>query len=571
MMRILQAGRLSGPAAKWVVGGMAVLVLLATGLPASALTKQQIYDEMVSINQQMAAVKGQPGQGAELAQLRARFDELVDELGYQPSFPSAADPGPPRLGGGPSVPPNCVSSTDSFPSTDTPLPINDLMTTTSTLAVAGLDTYIWDVNVETSITHTWNADINPMVLTSPSGTVVTLTSANGGSNDNVFNGTLWDDDGGDTNPPGPATDNTYANLVTETPLVPEEALAHFRGEDPNGNWTLAIDDTALADTGSLASWTLTITTLTGPPIEVTSSFPSTDTPLPINDLMTTTSTLAVSGLDTYICDVDVNTSITHTWNADINPMVLTSPGGTVNTMTSANGGSNDNVFNGTLWTDDAGATNPPGPVTDNTFANLVTETPLCVEEALGAFVGEDPNGNWILAIDDTALADTGSLADWSLDITTCTCVQPDADLEVTKTGVAAGDQIIWTVTVTNNGPDDATGVVVTDPLDPCTTYVSDDCGGADVPPWTWNVGNLANGASAVCNVTVDASACPVGQVSNTATASGNETDPTPGNDAATAAVGVGSVLEIPTLGRAGLVLLLLAISLGALVILRRRG
>jgi hypothetical protein len=125
--------------------------------------------------------------------------------------------------------------------------------------------------------------------------------------------------------------------------------------------------------------------------------------------------------------------------------------------------------------------------------------------------------------------------------------------------------------VTNNGPDDATGVVVTDPLDPCTTYVSDDCGGADVPPWTWNVGNLANGASAVCNVTVDASACPVGQVSNTATASGNETDPTPGNDAATAAVGVGSVLEIPTLGRAGLVLLLLAISLGALVILRRRG
>jgi uncharacterized repeat protein (TIGR01451 family) len=571
MMRIRHAGRLSRPTAKCVVGGIAVLVLLAAGLPASALTKQEIYDEMVSINQQIAAVKGQPGQGAQLAQLQARFDELVAELGYRPGFPSAADPGAPRLGGGPGAPPNCVSATNSFPSTDTPLPINDLLTTTSTLAVAGLDTYIWDVNVETSITHTWNADINPMVLTSPSGTVVTLTSANGGSNDNVYNGTLWDDDGGDTNPPGPASDNIYANLVTETPLVPEEALAHFVGEDPNGNWTLQITDTALADTGSLATWTLTITTLTGPPIEVTSSFPSTDTPLPINDLLTTTSTLAVAGLDTYICDVDVNTSITHTWNADINPMNLTSPGGTVNTMTSANGGSNDNVFNGTLWTDDAGATNPPGPASDNIYANLVTETPLCFEEAAGAFIGEDPNGNWVLTITDTALADTGSLANWSLDITTCTCVQPDADLAVAKTGVAAGDQIVWTITVTNNGPDDATGVVVTDPLDPCTTYVSDDCGGANVPPWTWNVGNLANGANAVCNVTVDASACPVGQVSNTATASGNETDPTPGNDAATAAVGVGSVLEIPTLGRAGLVLLLLAISLGALVILRRRG
>jgi hypothetical protein len=31
------------------------------------------------------------------------------------------------------------------------------------------------------------------------------------------------------------------------------------------------------------------------------------------------------------------------------------------------------------------------------------------------------------------------------------------------------------------------------------------------------------------------------------------------------------VLEIPTLGRAGLLLLLLAITLGALVLLRRRG
>ncbi|MGH7341426.1 MAG: proprotein convertase P-domain-containing protein, partial [Candidatus Rokuibacteriota bacterium] len=369
----------------------------------------------------------------------------------------------------------------------------------------------------------------------------------------------------------PVTDNLFANLVVETPLVPEEALGHFRGEDPNGNWVLTIADTALADVGTLSTWTLTIVTFTAPPIETTTSFPSTDTPLPINDLATTTSTLAVSGLDTYICDVDVNTSITHTWNADLN-MTLTSPGATASTMSTANGGSNDNVFNGTLWDDNAGATNPPGPVTDNLFANLVVETPLCFEEALGAFIGQDPNGNWVYTITDTALADVGTLSTWSLDITTCTCVQPDTDLEVTKSGApGAGSQIIWTITVTNNGPDDATGVVVTDPLAACTVFVGDDCGGANVPPWTWIIGALANGASETCNVTVDASACPVGSVSNTASATGNENDPTPANNTSTAAIGVGSVLEIPTLGRAGLVLLLLAITLGALVILRRRG
>ena len=207
MMRICHAGRLSGPTAKCVVGGIVILVLLAAGLPASAATKQEIWDQMVSINQQIQAIKGQPGQEAQLVQLRSQLDALAAELGYLPSFPATGDPGAPRVGGGPSVPPNCVSATNSVPRTDTPLPINDLLTTTSTLAVAGLDTYIWDVNVETSITHTWNADINPMVLTSPSGTVVTLTSANGGSNDNVYDGTLWDDDGGDTNPPGPASDN----------------------------------------------------------------------------------------------------------------------------------------------------------------------------------------------------------------------------------------------------------------------------------------------------------------------------------------------------------------------------
>lgn len=48
-------------------------------------------------------------------------------------------------------------------------------------------------------------------------------------------------------------DNTYQNLVTKIPLVPEEAVEAFFGENPNGTWALSIfDDTAL-DSGNLDS------------------------------------------------------------------------------------------------------------------------------------------------------------------------------------------------------------------------------------------------------------------------------------------------------------------------------
>ena len=54
--------------------------------------------------------------------------------------------------------------------------------------VAGAGTYLSDVDVLTNITHTFCGDID-MTLTSPAGTIVTLTTDNGSSFDNVFNGT----------------------------------------------------------------------------------------------------------------------------------------------------------------------------------------------------------------------------------------------------------------------------------------------------------------------------------------------------------------------------------------------
>lgn len=139
----------------------------------------------------------------------------------------------------------------------------------------------------------------------------------------------------------------------------------------------------------------------------------------------------------------------------------------------------------------------------------------------------------------------------------------DADVSITKDGVLnADDTIDYTLTVNNAGPDPATNVVVTDDLPACTTYISDDCGGSNVPPWTWNIGNLAVNAPVSCTITVDASGCQ-GQVANTASVTADQADPNPGNESSTSVVGIGNVLEIPTLGRWGILALIgLLIGLG---------
>lgn len=77
-----------------------------------------------------------------------------------------------------------------------------------------------------------------------------------------------------------------------------------------------------------------------------------------------------------------------------------------------------------------------------------------------------------------------------------------ADLAITKIApatVESGDQLEFAITVTNNGPDTATNVDVTDVLPAGVTYVSatpsqGSCSGATTV--TCNLGTLLNGGSA---------------------------------------------------------------------------
>jgi uncharacterized repeat protein (TIGR01451 family) len=125
------------------------------------------------------------------------------------------------------------------------------------------------------------------------------------------------------------------------------------------------------------------------------------------------------------------------------------------------------------------------------------------------------------------------------------CVAPTADLSITKTAspdpVTTGDDLTYTVTVTNNGPDPATSVVVTDNLPAETTFVSCSSTGEGVCGGSGNNRTvtfplLPSGQSETITFVANVN-CSVADgtvISNTATVSSSTPDPNSNNDSSTA-------------------------------------
>ena len=337
--------------------------------------------------------------------------------------------------------PTCGSAPTLVFTNETPLAIPDSPASpvTSTIRVTGAPASLEDLNLRTLLVHPASNHLE-VTLRSPSGTVVTITTGNG-AGANVFNGTLWDDQadpgsqitGG--SPPTPygvnpniVTDRTYATNVLATPLTPVESLAAFRGEDPNGDWTLTLRDTVAGGVGTLDSWQLLLQaipfTLPSSSVSVTNS-----TPLPIPDGgAAVSSTVVVVGAGTSLSSVKLTTFLPHTWPSDL-LVTLQSPAGTIATITTQNAGLGpDDVFNGTVWFDEAdpgsqipyGTVNP-NLVADHTYTNRILASPLVTEEPLAAFQWENPNGTWTLYLEDNTSLDTGTLNGWTLEIVTEDC------------------------------------------------------------------------------------------------------------------------------------------------------
>ncbi|MFK7916504.1 MAG: hypothetical protein AB8G14_00385 [Ilumatobacter sp.] len=138
-------------------------------------------------------------------------------------------------------------------------------------------------------------------------------------------------------------------------------------------------------------------------------------------------------------------------------------------------------------------------------------------------------------------------------------IMRSADLDVTKTvsiaEISPGDSTTFTVVVTNNGPDEAIGVVVNDdvPSGLVATDVDTTTGTYDEAAGRWTIGTLANGASATLTMSVRA---PMGgNFTNTATVTSAVADPDSGNDVDQATVLVMEADLPATGGGNGLVVL----------------
>lgn len=142
-----------------------------------------------------------------------------------------------------------VNVNPTYASTDVPKTIPDSATITSTINVPDNKTIQKVVVTIGNITHTYDADLD-IYLIAPDNTRVELSTDNGSSGDNYIN-TVFDDD---------ATISITAGTAPFTgTFKPEGSLATLIGKNAQGNWKLEITDDAISDTGTLNSWSLTLT------------------------------------------------------------------------------------------------------------------------------------------------------------------------------------------------------------------------------------------------------------------------------------------------------------------------
>jgi cysteine-rich repeat protein len=304
--------------------------------------------------------------------------------------------------------PGVITTTLPGPESELPIPDNGSLVAVLPSELAGT---VVDVDVALDLQHPTNDQLD-VFLVAPSGRTVTLTTDNGGGNDDVFAGVLFDDQApGD---PAPNVRNvTYTNLVPVGVVQPEGGLGALVGEDAAGPWVLVVVDDSGGSTGILHDWSLTVTTLSSlPPAMPPAAFAGPGGAIPDNDPTGLASTVDVAGLGARVLDVDVELSVSHGSGSHLD-VFLTAPDGTrIELVTDVGNGLVD-LYQDTVFDDSA-----PAPVSDVTLPPsgeaLVAVVP---EGALGAFVGKSPNGTWTLTVVDDTGGTSGTLDGWELRVT----------------------------------------------------------------------------------------------------------------------------------------------------------
>jgi autotransporter-associated beta strand protein len=139
---------------------------------------------------------------------------------------------------------------------NTPMAVIDSGSITSSVTVAGITAPVAKVQVSLFITHANDADLD-LSLIAPDGTLVLLSTDNGGTGDSY--GTSCEDAQRtlfDSESPNPVTAGVAPFVGT---FRPEGSLATFigaTGSTVNGPWRLVVADDTAGNTGALNCWSL---------------------------------------------------------------------------------------------------------------------------------------------------------------------------------------------------------------------------------------------------------------------------------------------------------------------------
>jgi uncharacterized repeat protein (TIGR01451 family) len=215
------------------------------------------------------------------------------------------------------------------------------------------------------------------------------------------------------------------------------------------------------------------------------------------------------------------------------------------------------------------ATTMPAPGTTGTVTAMTSTLTAGASAAFTLVVNVDPLAPVGSSIANTATSasgtpDANAANNGATAITTVAAAISDLAIQKTMAAIVLiNTNTAFTIVVTNNGPNAASAVTMTDALPPSLSFVSatptqGTCSGTTTV--TCSLGTLTANTSAI--ITIVAKAIAVGPSANTATVSSASADPNPANNTATANFVV--VAQIPTLSP--LLLALLAVLLGALAV-----
>lgn len=147
---------------------------------------------------------------------------------------------------------NVDAPKETFSNTDGQQDIPSPGSLSSTLQVASVIDSLRYVAVELDITHPFDDDltltlISPPVPGFPNGKSVILSNKRGGEGRN-YSGTLFHD--------GAAIAIAAGTPPFNGTFIPDAPLAVLNGENPDGLWTLKVEDSNTFDLGTLNSWSL---------------------------------------------------------------------------------------------------------------------------------------------------------------------------------------------------------------------------------------------------------------------------------------------------------------------------